>query len=104
MALMAIGSGLRQQRDFDLKLAQIGDAHWSEARILQRRACRATGDAIAERRVGFDDADAAAEVAVIAQRDEYTAALGEDSGGRNVLGQTSQRHGLDYDLTGKFQN
>ena len=81
--------GLRQQRDFDLKVTQVGDAHWSEARILQRGAGSTSRDAVAERSFGFDDADAAAQVAVVAQRDEYTAPLAEDSIGGNVLRQTS---------------
>jgi hypothetical protein len=76
--------GRREQRYFNLQLAQLVETHGWETRILQRGAGRAADDAMSQWFFGLHNSDATAQPPADVKSDEDPALLREKSAGGNV--------------------
>lgn len=74
-----------KQGNLDVEVGELVGAQRRESRILQRGAGRAAHDALAQRLLSLNDPDAAAQMILDVQSDEYTLVDGKSSLARYVL-------------------
>ena len=72
------GNGLRQQGDLDLQVIELFWPNRRKTRIMQRSAGGAVRNAFAERFLGLNDTDTAAQFAMNEKRNENTAGAAEN--------------------------